>query len=261
MLRKMIQIGSSQFAGMQHRCGGMMRAVQLAVVCGVILVAAAGQVQAGVINTELISNGGFETGNFSSWNRTNSGSGDWFINNGSTNWPTSGVRSPISGNFDAVTSQSGPGFHDLWQSFVLPNDITTATLSWDDRIFSGAGFSDPNQEFRVLLKSATGTPLLTVFSTNPGDLNPQVGPNNRSFDLTAFATANAGGTFRLSFEEQDNLWFFNVFVDNVSFKTTFVEPAVVPEPATLAVFGIGACFAGFGAARRRRSEKLQAAAA
>jgi hypothetical protein len=257
----MVQMGLSQFAYAQHGCGGVMRAVQLAVVCGAVMVGAAGQVQGGVINTELISNGGFETGDFSSWNKTNSGSGDWFINNGSTSWPSSGVRSPISGNFDAVTSQGGPGFHDLWQSFVLPNDITTATLSWDDRIFSAAGFSDPNQEFRVLLKSATGTPLLTVFSTNPGDLNPQVGPNSRTFDLTGFATANAGGTFRLSFEEQDNLSFFNVFVDNVSFKTTFVEPAAVPEPASLAVFGIGACIAGFGATRRRRSENPQSATA
>jgi hypothetical protein len=31
--------------------------------------------------------------------------------------------------------------------------------------------------------------------------------------------------------------------------------AAVPEPSSLAVFGIGACAAGLGAARRRRREK------
>ncbi len=37
--------------------------------------------------------------------------------------------------------------------------------------------------------------------------------------------------------------------------------STVPEPSSLAVFGIGACVAGLGAARRRRREKQQAAAA
>ncbi len=239
----------------------MIRAIQRAAACVAVLIATAGQVQAGIVSTELISNGGFETGNFSSWSTSNSGSGDWFINNGTTSYPAAGIRSPISGNFDAVSTQGGPGFHDLWQLFVLPTDITTASLSWDDRIFNSAGFSDPNQEFRVRIKSADGTPIFTAFSTNLGDTNPQVGPNNRTFDLSGFATANAGGTFRLSFEEQDNLNFFNVFVDNVSFETTFVESAAVPEPSSLALFGICACVAGFGAARRRRHKKHEDATA
>ncbi|MFN7681135.1 MAG: PEP-CTERM sorting domain-containing protein, partial [Planctomyces sp.] len=35
----------------------------------------------------------------------------------------------------------------------------------------------------------------------------------------------------------------------------------VPEPSSLALFGIGACIAGFGAARRLRREKQQEATA
>ena len=37
--------------------------------------------------------------------------------------------------------------------------------------------------------------------------------------------------------------------------------SAVPEPSSLALFGIGACVAGIGAARRRRREKHQDATA
>ncbi len=42
---------------------------------------------------------------------------------------------------------------------------------------------------------------------------------------------------------------------------TDLSAAAVPEPSSLAVFGIGACVAGVGVARRRRLEKQQRAAA
>ena len=38
-------------------------------------------------------------------------------------------------------------------------------------------------------------------------------------------------------------------------QLNYSPAAVVPEPSSLALFGIGACVAGVGAARRRRREK------
>lgn len=43
--------------------------------------------------------------------------------------------------------------------------------------------------------------------------------------------------------------------DNIAVE----QVSAVPEPSSLALFGIGACVAGLGAARRRRREKQQEA--
>src|SRR5262249_13662740 len=49
-----------------------------------------------------------------------------------------------------------------------------------------------------------------------GDAPTQIGPNNRSFDVTALLQSRAGQTLQLRFEQQDSLGFFNVTVDNVA---------------------------------------------
>jgi hypothetical protein len=57
----------------------------------------------------------------------------------------------------------------------------------------------------------------------------------------------------------------NIFGGQSDFGYAGVDPHVrlstVPEPTSLAVFGIGACFAGVGATRRRRREKHHQATA
>lgn len=192
---------------------------------------------------EYITNGGFETGNFSGWAVTNTGSGLWNINNGSFEPAGSQIaQAPISGSFDAVSDQTGPGFHSLYQTFTLDTTFTSAIFSWSDRIWSDGGFADPNQEWRVLVKNSVGSIISTVFSTNPGNPN-QNGPNNRRFDLTSILLGLAGQTVSVGFEEQDNQSFFAATLDNVSFTTS------VPEPASLALLGLG--FAGMRLARRQ----------
>jgi len=221
------------------------RNLMLRVVSVVALATAAPLAQA--VPVELVTNGGFETGTLAGWTAANSGSSFGFqINNGTLDPSGNGTAlAPISGGFDALSSQTGPGQSNLFQQMLLPTSFTQITLSWSDRLRNFAVFSDPNQEFRVQLVTGSGALISQVFSTNVGDLAQQLGPNNRSFDVTALLSSFAGQLIGLRFEQQDNLNFFNATVDNVS-----LVAQQVPEPATLALFGLG--LAGLGFARRRK---------
>ena len=196
---------------------------------------------------EHITNGGFETGDFYGWGIVNTGNGAWNINDGTFVPNNFGPLIPISGNFDAVTTQLGPGFHDLSQDILLPSFIGTAILSWDDRIRTSAfDFSDSNQEWRVLIEDLSGGLIAEVFSTNPGDSTLQTGPNHRAFDLTTLLQSFAGQSVRISFEEQDNLNFFSATLDNVSFITI----SEVPEPITISLLGLGLVVIAFSHKRK-----------
>ena len=169
-------------------------------------------------SAEYITNGDFETGDLSGWISTDSGSGLWVINDGTFDPAGPGVAlAPISGTYDIVSWQYGPGLHLKTQPISLPTAITSATLRWADRIRNyGAVYSDHNQEFRVLVKDTSGNVIQEVYSTNPGDALMQLGPNNRSFDLTALVQGYEGQQVVVSFEEQDNLGYFNATIDDVS---------------------------------------------
>lgn len=166
---------------------------------------------------EYITNGDFETGTLSGWTSADSGSGLWVINDGTYVPPgTGGMLAPISGAYDIVSWQHGPGLHIKTQPISLPTAITSATLRWADRIRSYAPFSDHNQEFRVLVKDTSGNLIQEVYSTNPGDTLIQLGPNNRVFDLTALMQSYEGQQVVISFEEEDNISYFNATIDDVS---------------------------------------------
>ena len=170
-------------------------------------------------SSEFIINGDFETGDFNGWTLTNSGFGFGFqINDGTPDPPgASGPIAPISGNFDAYSSQVGPGSNIMCEAMLVPSGITSATLSWNDRIQNRAlVFSDPNQEYRVEITDAGGTPIQEIFSTNPGDPLIQLGPNNRSFDVTLLLQSLEGQNIRLKITQQDNLLNFNVNIDDIS---------------------------------------------
>src|SRR5206468_8731609 len=112
------------------------------------------------------------------------------------------------------------------RSFTVPAVVGRATLTWSDRIQNFFNqFVDPNQEFRVQILTSAGALIQTVFSTNPGDPLIQLGPNNRSFDITSLLLPRTGQTLQLRFQQQDDSFFFNVTLDNISLSVDATPPA------------------------------------
>ncbi len=166
---------------------------------------------------EQITNGDFETGTFAGWTVTSQGAGSVVINDGTVSFPVAGIVPPISGNFDAVTTQFFPSVNMLSEPFVVPSGVQSANVNWNDRIFNSQVFSDPNQEVRVEIRDSTGTIVLaSIFSTNPGDPSIQPGPNARSFDITTLLQSLEGQSVRLCFTQEDNLGNFELVLDDVS---------------------------------------------
>jgi extracellular elastinolytic metalloproteinase len=174
----------------------------------------------------LITNGNFETGDFSGWTVSLVGPNGWRINNGSIDPASPAMpQPPISGAFDAFTDPTGPSTRNITQSFTVPATVSNATLSWSDRIQNFANaFVATTQEFRVQILDANNNFLQTVFATKPGDPLIQLGPNSRSVDVTSLLQARAGQVLKLRFEEQDSLFYLNATVDNIALSVSASAP-------------------------------------
>ena len=221
------------------------------------------------MRADLINNGGFETGDLTGWTEADQagGSGSWFVSS-STSTPLSGhlTVGPASGEFYAVTDQTGPGSHALLQSFTV-SPGSTVTLSFDmfvnnygGGVFIPGGASDhynvfPNEHGRVDILTSSATAFDTASGVvtnlyNGADAGtPPNAYTHYSFDITPFV--GSGGTFQLRFAEADNQGFFNVGVDNVS-----ISVASVPEPASLSlILSIGALGTlGYTIRRRKHTQ-------
>jgi len=218
----------------------------------------------------LLTNGNFETGDFTGWStNVQSGSGGNLSiapNNGG-NSPISGfpyALNPGGGNFFAITDQGGPGSYSLTQSFTLTS-AATVDVSFDFFANDQAGVIDstpPNRDFTVSPNQNAEVDILTggadAFTTTPSDIVATLyGPGadclscNPNPWVTYFQPLSlAAGTYQIRFAETDNQLFFQMGVDNVSVSTT------VPEPATWAMMMVG--FAGLGYAGLRHKQKRPA---
>ena len=159
-----------------------------------------------------------------------------------------------------MTDQEGPGSHVLYQDFVVPMGVSSATLSFKRYIqntasgfFNGTQGLDhtgaANQQARadIMLASAnpfstaSGDVLQNVFRTNSGDLR-ESGYSTVTANLTALLASRGGQTLRLRFAEVDNQIDSNFLfgVDDISLSATSnVPPNPVQAPAGLLLVATG----------------------
>ena len=209
---------------------------------------AAGLIAGPAAAANLITNGGFETGDFTGWTVTDvaGGNGAWFVTGNGAASAINGFAQPTlvgGGGFSASTDQSGPGSHTISQTFaalagtqyVLSFDARAADASGQGPIGFGTDFAfDPNQHVQV---TVNGDEALIYY----GILTPDWA--HYEFDISDAIAKD--GIYTLAFTEVDNQGFLNEGLDNVSLGV-----AGVPEPATWALMLLG--FGAAGAMLRRR---------
>ncbi len=214
--------------------------------------------------SQLITNGGFETGDFTGWNaQTQAGSGGSLSVVSGTTAPGIGEPTvgPSGGTYYAVTGQSHPGAYALTQSFTVDPGATQVVVSFDmfANDFAGSIVPGPLSYTAGPVQFATAdllTGTANAFSTSAGVLENfysgatlvKDGPNpytSYSFDITSLV--EGGGTFQLRFGEADNQLYFSMGVDNVS----VTETSSTPEPATF--FLIVPVLGGLAALKRKYS--------
>jgi hypothetical protein len=175
---------------------------------------------------EFIQNGGFETGTFTNWHKENNDNfGDFVINDGSYHPPGLGQPTPpYDGSFCVVSAQNGSGTHVLYQDITLPPAVSLAQLSWVDRIQNFASQFNANQYFHVEIRDTNDNVLQIAYQTHPGDTLLQ-GWTPRSFDLSLYA----GQTIRIAFVETDSLFYFNLYLDDISVQVSSVTPGLTND--------------------------------
>lgn len=170
---------------------------------------------------QFIDNGDFETGDASGWTLTPN-SGRLTVDNGTLDPfgpPT--PQPPIAGAFNLVADTNFVNTSRAMQTLDVPLEVYAATLEWSDRLQQAGPFSDPAQEYRVVIRRGDLSLVAELFSTNAGDPPVQLGPNNRSADLTAALQAVRGQQVYISFEQSVTCCFFALAIDNVSLTLTY----------------------------------------
>jgi hypothetical protein len=173
---------------------------------------------------ETITNGGFETGDFTGWVQTNSGKGAFRINDGTADpFGVDGPLPPFSGRFSVLSHQAGLGIYMLYQDLAVPR-AGTPVLAWAQRIRNhGTAFAS-NQSFRVEIRDTSNELQTVAFSTQPGD--PLLTDwTEQNYDLFEFR----GRKIRLAFVEQNDASNFNAHLDDVQMTGGTAGPPVTNE--------------------------------
>jgi len=201
----------------------------------------------------LINNGGFETGNLSGWTTNSVGSPtgmcpnegrNWNVSTGGTATGCSVVGNPVEGQYAAYVMNDGfAGYnYQLSQTFVVPVHVTNASLAWSDSNVSNYN-GDARKLSVDLYSGSTLLGNLYLFNVPTSDGSPAW--DARNVDVTALLAAHGGEALTLRFSSIiPQTWTgpAGLGLDNVSLTGTGedkVPPAGVPEPASLALVGLG----------------------
>lgn len=192
-------------------------------------------------SAELVTNGGFETGNFSGWTATNAASAWrlWTVsasgfggNDGGVFVPVPNATSVQQGSFNAwngVTAGTNQSF-TLTQNVTLPAGFLIR-MTWMDRYqMNHTQFCTTNcgtAQYFVEILNTSNVLLQTLYTvTTPTNTNSNTGWVNHVVDLSAFA----GQTIRLRFRTLVSLDLRGpgqVEIDAVSVQNTVLSSANV----------------------------------
>ena len=220
----------------------MMRAIQLAVACVAVLVASAGQVQAGIIAGVTATSSQGTHGSYSLPNLTNGVGLTPSISTTATHSVLPGEDKWLSD----VGGVVGNLIFDLGGTYSL-SDIAIWQFNHIDPNALQLGVKDFTLESSTNGISFTpllGTTTLTIGSGNTNDAAQisALGDITASHVRLNYLNNYGNGTF--------------TGLSEVQFVVT-----AIPEPSTIAMFGIGAGVMGLVSIRRRRREKKQEAPA
>ena len=163
-----------------------------------------GQSTPSVVDTELLTNGGFEGGAFAPWVPVANGQGEFLT------WRVAGAgqgffnsSDPLSGNFSAMNGFDGEiGLeYQLYQQVTIP-DTPSAVLTTNHRIQYqdlGAPATLP-RDFEISIRDVNNNLLQMLYVENvniAGAPYTDLGWNQQVFDVTQFA----GQTVRVHFRE------------------------------------------------------------
>ena len=185
------------------------------------------------VPTELVSNGGFETGALGPWSTSGIAGGgpcpaanqDWNVSNSGAATQCLAVGNPAGSNFAAYVMNDGTGplTYRLFESLFVPLGTNAGTLSFD---WESNNPSDANRNLAVLLNGNT------VFNSSTGGV---FGWTPVSVDVTALLAAAAGTNITLEFQNFiPATWTgaAGMGLDNVSIVAQVPEPGrpCAPQP-------------------------------
>lgn len=195
----------------------------------------------------LVSNGGFETGNLTNWSVNAVGSPGGTCPSAGRNWNVAnnggatgcyGVGNPVEGVYAAYVMNDGLAntTYTLSQDILVPFNVTNASLAWSDSSMSG--YSGAARNLTVGLY-AGNTLLANVYQFNmpTSDFSPAW--DARQVDVSALLAAHGGQSLTLRFSNFiPNTWTgaAGLAVDNIRLTG---QAAVVPEPGSIALLGLG----------------------